>query len=218
MLSKRWGLLRRESALTHRQFAYKRNYLPSFDFWCNSRYRRKEALMTRANQSCFSCFALLVTATLLGGCAKRPAVVAETSSPPPVVVATPAPEPKPVSAEVRDLDSLISRIVLHFGFDEVVLLPEDQRQLQKLADTLRTMPTARIRISGNCDDRGTEEYNLALGQRRAEVAKKYLANLGIDAARIDTISFGFEKPVDTRHNEEAWAANRRDEFAPIGER
>ncbi len=173
--------------------------------------------MTKANRTWISCFMLLSTATLLGGCAKRPAVVAETA-PPPVAVSPPAPEPKQVSAEVRDVDSLISRIVLHFGFDEAVIEAEDQRQLQKLAEILRTTPTARIRISGNCDERGTEEYNLALGHRRAEVAKKYLADLGIDRARIDTVSFGYEKPLDPRHTEEAWAANRRDEFASIGDR
>ncbi len=165
-----------------------------------------------------SCFTLLGTATLLGACARRPAVVAETPAPPSVAVSQPAPEPKPSSAEVRNLDSLISRIVLHFDFDEAILKVEDQRQLDKLADVLRATPTARIRISGNCDERGTEEYNLALGHRRAEVAKKYLSDLGVERPRIDTVSYGYEKPLDPRHTEEAWAANRRDDFASIGDR
>jgi peptidoglycan-associated lipoprotein len=163
-----------------------------------------------------SCLALLGTAILVDGCARRPAVIAETPpAPPPVVAAPPVAEPS--TAEVRNLDSLLSRIVLHFDFDEAVLKAVDQGQLQKLAELLRSTPTARIRISGNCDERGTEEYNLALGHRRAEVAKKYLADLGIDRARIDTVSYGYEKPLDPRHNEEAWAANRRDEFASIGD-
>jgi peptidoglycan-associated lipoprotein len=158
---------------------------------------------------------LLGAVTLLGGCAKRPAVVAEAPAPAPVAVAQPEP-PKPSSAEVRDLDALISRIVLHFDFDEAVLSTEDQKQLQKLGEALRSTTTARVRISGNCDERGTEEYNLALGHRRAEVAKKYLVDLGVDRTRVDTVSYGYEKPIDPRHNEEAWAANRRDEFASIG--
>jgi len=160
---------------------------------------------------------LLGIAVSLVGCAKRPAAVTETPPAPPVAVAQPAPEPKPSSAEVRNLDALISKIVLHFDFDEAVLKPEDQRQLQKLGEVLRTTKTARIRISGNCDERGTEEYNLALGHRRAEVAKKYLVDLGIENARIDTVSYGYEKPLDPRHNEEAWSANRRDEFSSLGD-
>jgi peptidoglycan-associated lipoprotein len=172
-----------------------------------------------ASRMSSSCFMLLGTAALLGACAKRPEVVAEAPAPPPPVAAPqPAPEPKPSPPEPVNIDSLISHVVLHFDFDEAVLKVDDQRQLDKLAEVLRTSRTVRIRIEGNCDERGTEEYNLALGHRRAEVAKKYLTDLGIDQPRIDTISYGFEKPVDPRHNEDAWAANRRDEFASISDR
>ena len=73
----------------------------------------------------------------------------------------------------------------------------------------------QIQIAGHCDDRGTEEYNLALGQKRAEVAKKYLVSLGVDPSRIQTISYGEDRPLDPRDTEEAWAANRRDEFAAM---
>lgn len=161
------------------------------------------------------CVALLAAAGLLESCAKRPAAVAEAAQPPPpVAVAQPEP-PNPMTAEVVDLDALISRTVVHFDFDQAALNSEDQQKLQKLAEVLRASPSAKIRISGNCDERGTEEYNLALGHRRAEVARKYLVDLGIERARIDTVSYGYEKPADPRHSEDAWAANRRDEFAPI---
>jgi len=171
-----------------------------------------------ASRIWMSCFTLLGTAALLGACAKRPAAVAEAPAPPPVAVSQPAPEPKPKSPEPANLDAIISRIVLHFDFDQAVLKVEDQRQLDMLAEVMRASRTVRIRIEGNCDERGTEEYNLALGHRRAEVAKKYLHDLGIEQPRIDTISYGYEKPADPRHTEEAWAANRRDDFASIGSR
>jgi len=154
---------------------------------------------------------------LAAGCAKRPEVVAEPPKPPPVSVAEPAP-PKPADtgAQLHEFQALIGRTVLHFDFDEAVLKPDDQQLLQKVAEAMRSTPKAKVRIEGNCDERGTEEYNLALGYRRAAVAKKYLSDLGIDGTRIETISYGFNKPVDPRHNEEAWAANRRDDLASLG--
>ncbi len=72
-----------------------------------------------------------------------------------------------------------------------------------------------MRIEGNCDERGTVEYNLALGQKRADAAKAYLVNLGVDGKRLETVSYGKEKPVDPGHNEEAWAKNRRDHFTSL---
>ena len=110
-----------------------------------------------ARRSWMSCFTLLGTAALLGACAKRPAAVAETPAPPPVAVSQPAPEPKPKSPE-PNLDAIISRIVLHFDFDQAVLKVEDQRQLDMLAEVMRSSRMVRIRIEGNCDERGTEEY------------------------------------------------------------
>ena len=73
-------------------------------------------------------------------------------------------------------------------------------------------PQKEVVIEGHCDERGTEEYNIALGERRANSAKKYLINLGVNPSQLSTISFGEEKPADPGHNEEAWAKNRRDEF------
>jgi peptidoglycan-associated lipoprotein len=108
--------------------------------------------------------------------------------------------------------------VLNFDFDKAILTPLSQGRLRVLADVLQKYPSAHILIAGNCDERGTEEYNLVLGFQRANAAKMYLVALGIGAERIDTISYGFNQPVDERHNEQAWAMNRRDDFSlkPVG--
>jgi peptidoglycan-associated lipoprotein len=104
---------------------------------------------------------------------------------------------------------------IYFEFDESTLGPEAQAVLKKKADVLRANPSFSSEITGHCDERGTNEYNLALGERRARSAKKFLMALGISGDRIKTISYGEEKPADTRSNEEAWAKNRRDEFTLI---
>jgi len=104
---------------------------------------------------------------------------------------------------------------IYFDFDKSDLKPEARAVLRKKADWLLKHPEYSVRIEGNCDERGTNEYNLALGQRRADSAKKFLVALGVDEARISTISYGEERPADPRHCEEAWAKNRRDEFKLI---
>ena len=101
---------------------------------------------------------------------------------------------------------------IHFDFDKYNLKPEARALLKKEADWLAKNKDYKVRIEGNCDERGTEEYNLALGQRRADEAKKYLIALGIEKKRIKTVSYGKDKPLDPGHNEEAWAKNRRDHF------
>jgi len=101
---------------------------------------------------------------------------------------------------------------IYFDFDKADLKPEAQATLKKKADWLRRNPGYSLRIEGNCDERGTNEYNLALGERRAATAKKFLAALGIPEDRMSIISYGEERPADPGHNEEAWAKNRRDDF------
>jgi peptidoglycan-associated lipoprotein len=96
-----------------------------------------------------------------------------------------------------------------FGFDRFDLTAEAQAQLQKQATWLKTYPQYRFVIEGHCDERGTREYNLALGERRATAVKNYLAALGIDQNRMQTISYGKERPAILGSNEEAWAQNRR---------
>jgi peptidoglycan-associated lipoprotein len=98
---------------------------------------------------------------------------------------------------------------IHFDFDRYDIRPADASILKENAVLLNKYPNVKIQIEGHCDERGTVEYNLALGERRATSAKNYLVSLGIAPARISTISYGKEKPLDPRHNEEAWAKNRR---------
>ena len=101
---------------------------------------------------------------------------------------------------------------IYFEFDSIRLSPEAQEILTQKAAWLRKNPQARITIEGHCDDRGTNEYNLALGEGRANSAREYLVDLGIKESRITTISYGEERPIDTGQNEEAWARNRRAQF------
>jgi peptidoglycan-associated lipoprotein len=101
---------------------------------------------------------------------------------------------------------------IHFDFDSAVLNYQAQELLKQKAAWLRANPSENVVIEGHCDERGTNAYNLALGERRAESARSFLINLGISAARLTTISYGEEKPLDPGHNEEAWAKNRRDAF------
>ena len=101
---------------------------------------------------------------------------------------------------------------IYFEFDSSALLTPAQDTLTRKAEYLRDNPDLRVIIEGHCDERGTDEYNLALGDRRANSAKSFLVDLGISPSRLITISYGEERPLDPRHNEEAWAKNRRCEF------
>ncbi len=95
-----------------------------------------------------------------------------------------------------------------YDFDKFNLKPEARKSLERQADWLKKYPNIRVLVAGNCDERGTREYNLALGERRANSAKTYLVSLGIGADRIRTISYGKERPTALGSNEAAWAQNR----------
>ena len=101
---------------------------------------------------------------------------------------------------------------IYFDFDRSNLKPETQEVLKRKAEWLRNNPGESVIIEGHCDERGTNEYNLALGDRRAQSAKNFLIDLGISESRLTTISYGEERPADPRHNENAWSKNRRDHF------
>jgi peptidoglycan-associated lipoprotein len=107
-------------------------------------------------------------------------------------------------------NTLLAKI--YFDFDKSDLTDQDRATLDAKLPILNANPGLRIRIEGNCDKRGQAEYNLALGQRRAATAKRYLTDHGIDASRIDLISYGAERPIAEGDTEEAYAQNRRDEF------
>jgi peptidoglycan-associated lipoprotein len=161
-----------------------------------------------------------------------PPVVTETAppvvAPPPTRVEPPVdfvkPEPA-VTEEVlpSDIDEL-NRVAQQrgyiqdafFAFDESTLSADAQSALTNSANWLKKNSSYGLLIEGHCDERGTEQYNLALGDRRANTAKEYLQTLGIDASRLRTVSYGEERPFDAGHDESAWAKNRRDHLVIIG--
>jgi peptidoglycan-associated lipoprotein len=106
---------------------------------------------------------------------------------------------------------------VYFAFDSAVVNPSERPKLDDMAAYMRENPRHIITIEGHCDERGTEEYNRALGERRAQACREYLISTGMDAARLQTISYGKEKPSDPGHNEEAWSRNRRSEFIITGQ-
>ena len=113
------------------------------------------------------------------------------------------------AASAKELSELAD---IHFNFDKFNLQGESRAILNKHAEWLNKNKNIMIVIEGHCDERGTAEYNLALGERRADAAVKFLIDMGIDGKRIKAISYGLELPLDKGHNEEAWAKNRRAHF------
>jgi peptidoglycan-associated lipoprotein len=102
---------------------------------------------------------------------------------------------------------------VYFDFDSSTIKPSEESKLQEIGNYFKDNKKFEgLIISGNCDERGTEKYNLSLGERRALAAREYLANLGVDAHRIKTVTYGASKPADPGHDESAWKKNRRDEF------
>jgi peptidoglycan-associated lipoprotein len=101
---------------------------------------------------------------------------------------------------------------IHFDYDKAEIKEKDRAILQTIADFMKAYPVAKVEIAGNCDERGTNEYNLALGNKRAAAALAYLKTLGVDETRFTTISYGKEKPLCTEAKESCWSLNRRDEF------
>ena len=128
--------------------------------------------------------------------------------PPPPAAEAPVVVP-PVVAPGAAPDQLEA---IYFDFDKYVILPEGREVLKRNAEWLQKNAGAKVVVEGNCDDRGTNEYNMALGQRRADAAAKYLMDLGIGKDRVSTVSYGEEKPLCKEANEDCWSKNRRDDF------
>ncbi len=123
-----------------------------------------------------------------------------------------------MAAMGRTSDEVKSMVaaMIHFDYDKASVRPDDAGTLDQKVGILQANPNLKIRVHGHCDERGSDEYNLALGNRRAQAAKQYLVSHGIDASRIETQSWGEEKPLVDGHDEAAWSQNRRDEFEIIG--
>jgi peptidoglycan-associated lipoprotein len=133
------------------------------------------------------------------------------AAPPPSVRAPISTESPASSAQVSPREDAI-----YFSFDAALIRDDARHVLQDLARALERNPAARVRIEGNCDERGTTEYNLALGDHRARAAKQYLMRLGIAPSRIEVATYGSERPRSPGHDEGAWAQNRRDDFRVRG--
>lgn len=165
----------------------------------------------------------LVAGLAIGACGKKPQPATPTPQPDPTPPAQPtddaaerarreAEERARREAEERARARAALEAMIHFDFDRADLRPDAKQVLDAKIPILRNDPSIRLRIEGHADERGSVEYNLALGMRRANAAKQYLTSFGLDASRFETVSFGEERPLDPGHNEEAWAKNRRAEF------
>jgi len=160
-----------------------------------------------------SAFTLVLALSL--GCAKKQTVKQEEPIKQPEValqtppVATPPVEAQPVVPKVEFK-------TIFFAFDSYSLNEEGKTLLNQAGGLLRSYPDIVLRLEGHCDERGTAEYNLALGEKRANAVREYLENLGVSRSRLSTVSFGKEKPVALGNDEESWAKNRRVELIPAG--
>ena len=180
-----------------------------------------QASFRQGSRPQFSLFVVLLAGGILAGCAgcttpaPEPVPIPETSAPPEV---EPTPEPEPAGPPI-DVDGVwldpdgrpLSR-TLYFDFDQAVLRPRDLRTLERHADFLRANRNRSIMVEGHCDERGTREYNLALGERRSNAVRSFLMSDGVRDGQIETVSYGEERPVDVGHDEAAWGKNRRAEL------
>lgn len=119
------------------------------------------------------------------------------------------------SAEMQAAIQQITDGRVLFAFDQYTIQPEYQEVLKTKAELMKRYNTIRVRIEGNCDERGTQEYNLALGERRARAAYDYMVTLGVSPSQLEMISYGKENPAVQGHDESAWSQNRRDDFRVI---
>jgi len=148
------------------------------------------------------------------GCQKKAVSQTKASAPAAASAAQPAPAPAPAPSPTAQVPSdwNITQNSIYYEFDKSTLTPMAQDTLMRHAAWLRANSDVTVTIEGHADERGTNEYNLALGDRRADSAKAYLVDLGIRASRLTTISYGEERPLCTQRNEECWAKNRRGHF------
>ena len=166
----------------------------------------------------FLMIALIASVMVLNGCPKKQ----EPATPPPAPidttkkVVTPEPEkPKPPEPKPELREEQLQTV--YFDFDKYNLRPDAKSSLDANFALLQQFANVVIKIEGHCDERGTVEYNLALGEKRAKAVMDYLTGLGVAASRISVISYGKERPVDAGHNEAAWSKNRRAEFRVVSQ-
>ena len=157
-------------------------------------------------------FACVSAALVLGACTHKQEAV--NTAPPPVQSAPATPAPAPVTTSrilpgsAEDFRVNVGDTV-HFGYNEYNIEDNDKGVLGRQAQWLAKYPSVRVTVEGHADERGTREYNLALGARRANAVKEYLVSQGVSTARVETVSYGKERPICTESNEACWSQNRR---------
>jgi peptidoglycan-associated lipoprotein len=177
-------------------------------------------------------YTAIVLALATHGCARRPSMIQATAPaptgapaapapapapvapaaaapPPPAAAAAPVAAPRPAPADFKPAAQLPD---IHFDFDKSVIRPDAAKILQTSAEWLKANADRALLIEGHCDERGTTEYNLALGDRRAKATRDFLLAQGVAARRITLVSYGEERPQCTEHNEACWSRNRRSHF------
>lgn len=181
-------------------------------------------MFNKSNVPCLAVLFLFASLFLVSSCSKEVVKQEEAVTPQetrpmerPSQLGPPGGRPteETLSAEERarrEAETAFVNQDIYYDFDKYDLTPRAREVLADKAHFLKRFPTVKVLIEGHCDERGTSEYNLALGERRANAAKQYLIHLGIAENRISTISYGKERPVDPGHNEAAWAKNRRAHF------
>ena len=172
---------------------------------------------------------MLAAAVSIAACSKKPPPA--PPPPPPVAPEPPPPAPPPPKPEVKpevdeytrlqrmqsdELDRLGLLDAIHFDLDKSDIRESDRAVLAKNAETLKKFDFIKVTVEGHCDERGSVEYNLALGERRARAAYDYLVSLGVPADRLRTVSYGKEIPLCTESNEDCWQRNRRAKFTISG--
>jgi peptidoglycan-associated lipoprotein len=170
---------------------------------------------------------VLVTAGFAAACGGKPAPEQPAPEPTPAPAPAPAPvttdnsaerdrmEKERIAREAAERAKAVAAdlaAMINFEYDQATIRSTDQGTLDRKAAILGANPNVKIQVSGHADERGSDEYNLALGNRRAAAAKRYLQNKGIDGGRVDVVSYGEERPLNPGHDEAAYAQNRRDEF------
>jgi peptidoglycan-associated lipoprotein len=154
-------------------------------------------------------FACLSAVLVLGACTHKQEAV--NTAPPPAP--PPASQPAPVTSSILPGSAEDFRVnvgdTVHFAYNEYNIEDADKAVLSRQAAWLQKYPSVKLTVEGHCDERGTREYNLALGARRANAVKEFLVSQGVSTARLETVSYGKERPICTESNEACWAQNRR---------
>ena len=156
-------------------------------------------------------FACLSAALVLGACTHKQEAV--NTAPPPAAAPMPMPPPAPVTSSIRPGSAEDFRVnvgdTVHFALNEYNIEDADKGVLGRQSAWLARYPSVRVTVEGHADERGTREFNLALGARRANAVKEYLVSQGVSTGRVETVSYGKERPICTESNEGCWTQNRR---------